>query len=158
MEERLPRLLSSGALSPPSQPGAAEALAGRWVATDIEVTGTDWRRSTADLAVAGLGWLAVGCAGPAVLRVWTLPGVGLATRPALVPDFAEQFERPGLSSLLPKAAGGAAGGGAGGGEGPAGQAGRAGGGGRGGGRGRGLGRGGAGRSTGRSSGRARSRD
>lgn len=66
--------------------------------------GTDWRKSTVDIAVAGLGWVGVGCSGPARFRLWTLPGVAVTTHAALVPDYADEFERPGLSSLLPKAA------------------------------------------------------
>ena len=56
---------------------------------------------------AGLGWLGVGVAGEALLRVWTHAGVAVTTREALLPDYARDFERPGFSirSKPPKAAG-----------------------------------------------------
>ncbi len=54
--------------------------------------------------MAGLGWVGVGCSGTARFRLWTLPGVAVTTHAALIPDYAAEFERPGLSSLLPKAA------------------------------------------------------
>ena len=48
--------------------------------------------------VTGLGWVAVGVKGPADLRVWLHKGVGLTTHAAVVPDYAQVFERPGFSS------------------------------------------------------------
>lgn len=35
--------------------------------------------------------------------MWTYPGVGVTKHDALIPDFAEIFERPGFSNLLRKA-------------------------------------------------------
>ncbi|KAG2441115.1 hypothetical protein HXX76_003967 [Chlamydomonas incerta] len=101
-EERLPRLVEGGLLTPPDDPARAEQLPAM-VPLDVEVEGTDWRKSTVDIAVAGLGWVGVGCAGRAAFRLWTLPGVAVTTHAALIPDMAELFERPGVSSLLPKA-------------------------------------------------------
>lgn len=101
-EERLPRLVEGGLLTPPDDPARAEQLP-PLVPLDVEVEGTDWRRSTVDVAIAGLGWVGVGCAGRAGFRLWTLPGVAVTTHAALIPDMAEMFERPGVSSLLPKA-------------------------------------------------------
>lgn len=101
-DERLQRMRGAE-LSPPEDPERA-ALLPPMEPVDVEVTGTDWRKSTVDIAVAGLGWVGVGCSGPARFRLWTLPGVAVTTHAALVPDYADEFERPGLSSLLPKAA------------------------------------------------------
>jgi uncharacterized membrane protein YgcG len=68
---------------------------------DVTVTGTGWRASTVDVAIAGLGWVGVGVGGRASLRVWTPPGVGVTVREALVPDFAPDLERPGTSAVRP---------------------------------------------------------
>ncbi|GFR47130.1 hypothetical protein Agub_g8817, partial [Astrephomene gubernaculifera] len=100
--ERLPRLVSQGLLSPPDSPERLAALP-PLTPIDVEVEGSDWKKSTVDIAVAGLGWVGVGCKGRARFRLWTLPGVAVTTHAALVPDYAEVFERPGLSTLLPKA-------------------------------------------------------
>ena len=67
------------------------------VPTNIEVVGDSWRESSMDVAVAGLGWVAVGVSGTAGLRVWAPPGVAVTTRDALLPDFAKELERPGFS-------------------------------------------------------------
>lgn len=52
---------------------------------------------------AGLGWVAVGVKGRAKLAVWVAPGVAVTTRPALIPDYAKEFCRPGFSVLLAQA-------------------------------------------------------
>ena len=106
---------------------------------DVRIVGTGWKASSVDVAVAGLGWVGVGVGGPARLRVWAPPGVGVTVREALIPDYAPAWERPGFSGRLPSSGGGggaaavggtaAAGKGRGGGGRPAGS-------GRGGGRGR----------------------
>ena len=49
---------------------------------------------------AGLGWVAVGVAGAASLRVWAPPGVAVTTHDALVPDFSRDLERPGFGLAL----------------------------------------------------------
>ena len=56
-------------------------------------------------ACTGLGWIAIGCKGQADFRVSTFPGVAVTTHDSLVPDYAKEFERPGFSTLLPKAQG-----------------------------------------------------
>ena len=57
------------------------------------------------LVLTGLGWIAIGCKGQADFRVSTFPGVAVTTHDSLVPDYAKEFERPGFSTLLPKAQG-----------------------------------------------------
>jgi hypothetical protein len=116
------------------------------VAQDVRVEGDSWREHTVDVHVAGLGWFAFGCAGPARLRVWAPRGTAVTTHNALIPDYARVFERPGFSKGLP-ASGVAAGGGialTSGGGGKK-RAGGGGGRGKGGGGGRGRGGGGGGR-------------
>jgi len=75
---------------------------------DVRLVGTAWKASTVDVAIAGLGWVAVGVSGPASLRVWTPPGVGVTVREALIPDYAPALERPGFSGMLPTTPGSAA--------------------------------------------------
>jgi hypothetical protein len=107
------------------------------VPQDVRVVGESWREHTVDVAIAGLGWVALGCSGEARLRVWAPRGTAVTTHDALIPDFARVFERPGFSRGLPAGGVAAAGGislkSSGGG-----------GGGRGGGGGKGKGRGGGG--------------
>jgi len=50
----------------------------------------------------GLGWIAIGVKGTARFAVHTHPDVAVTSRPALLPDYARDFQRPGFSSLLPK--------------------------------------------------------
>ena len=45
---------------------------------------------------AGLGWVAVGLEGEASFRAWAPPGIAVTTRDAIMPKFAEDFQRPGL--------------------------------------------------------------
>jgi hypothetical protein len=87
-------------------PGSVERFAElpAWSARDVAVEGTDWLKSTVDIHIAGLGWVAVGVKGEAKFRVWVAPTVQVTTRPALIPDYAKEFERPGFSCVLPKAA------------------------------------------------------
>lgn len=43
----------------------------------------------------------MGVKGQAQFRVWTAPSVAVTTRPSLAPDYAHEFERPGVSVQLP---------------------------------------------------------
>jgi len=51
---------------------------------------------------AGLGWVAIGVKGVARFAVHTHPDVAITSRPALLPDYARDFQRPGFCNLLPK--------------------------------------------------------
>ncbi|KAG1661535.1 hypothetical protein FOA52_000045 [Chlamydomonas sp. UWO 241] len=110
VEERIAKHVGTQ-LTPPYSPERAAEFP-RLVPAEVAVQGSAWDASTVDVAIAGLGWVSVGCKGAADLRVWTFPKVAVTTRAALVPDFAREFERPGFSTLLPNAGGGGAGGGA----------------------------------------------
>lgn len=89
-------------LSPPASPERFAQLPA-WTPRDVVVEGTEWTKSSTDIHIAGLGWVAVGVKGQARLRVWVAPSVQVTKRPALVPDYAKEFIRPGFSSPLPKA-------------------------------------------------------
>ncbi|KAG9156602.1 hypothetical protein Leryth_006589 [Lithospermum erythrorhizon] len=47
---------------------------GCWVKKECRVTGHWWDYSSEDIAIAGLGWFAIGLKGEAVLGVWTYEG------------------------------------------------------------------------------------
>ncbi|DBA79361.1 TPA: hypothetical protein ACH3X2_000014 [Trebouxia sp. C0005] len=71
---------------------------------DILLEGNNWKESSVDIAIAGLGWIAVGVKGPADLRLWVHKGVGVTTHASMLPDYAQDLERPGFSSSNFKAA------------------------------------------------------
>ncbi|GLC33305.1 hypothetical protein PLESTB_000348100 [Pleodorina starrii] len=101
VDGKMQSLADNGLLAPPDSAEDVAALP-QWEAVEVEVEGSDWSRSSVDVAIAGLGWVAVGCRGRARLRVWTLPGVTVTTHAALIPDYAREFEKKGVSSLLPR--------------------------------------------------------
>ena len=78
------------------------------VATDVQhvIDGTSWKKSSRDISIAGIGWIGIGVSGRCTINVRTPKGKGtVATKPrdlALIPDFAERFERPGFRQMLPK--------------------------------------------------------
>eukprot|EP00884_Botryococcus_braunii_P018653 jgi/Botrbrau1/5471/Bobra.27_1s0021.1 len=80
-------------LTPPLDSARATAV-GPLLPRDIPVEGTNWRSSTLDIAIAGLGWVGVGLSGRGLLRVWVPEGVAVTTRRALMPDYARDLERP----------------------------------------------------------------
>ncbi|CAI5491495.1 unnamed protein product [Closterium sp. Naga37s-1] len=84
-------------LQPPAEASRMADL-GMWLPRSVTVEGTRWDQSSADVAVAGLGWVAVGIKGSAKLKVWTFEGVGVTVREAMVFDYAPVFERPGFST------------------------------------------------------------
>lgn len=88
-------------LQPPCRPQRLAEL-GPLIPTDVSVSGNSWERSSADIAIAGLGWVGIGCNGTARFRVWTHPSVAVTTHDALIPDYAKVFEKPGYSRMLPK--------------------------------------------------------
>ncbi len=71
-------------------------------ACELLVEGDSWRRSSQDVCIAGVGWVAVGVNGACRLRVWA-PKVCLVTKAeSLLIDYADRFERPGFGGQLPK--------------------------------------------------------
>lgn len=90
---------SSGSLLVPPLGGEARvAELGPLLPHNILLEGNSWKESSVDIAIAGLGWIAVGVKGRADLRVWVHKGVGLTTHASIVPDYAQSFERPGFSN------------------------------------------------------------
>ncbi|CAL8464068.1 g3603 [Coccomyxa elongata] len=71
---------------------------GPLVPTPVIVQGTNWKQSSMDIAVAGLGWIAVGVSGEAQFTVWAHEGVAITTRTAVLPDYAKELERPGFGN------------------------------------------------------------
>ena len=84
-------------LYPPTSKEAMPHL----VPSEFLVNGDSWKRSSEDIAIAGLGWVAVGVSGQCSLRVWSPKSVLVYQREALMPDYAENFERPGYGQMLP---------------------------------------------------------
>lgn len=78
---------------------------GKWERKEFRVSGTSWDSSSVDVAVAGLGWFAVGLKGEAVLGVWTYDGVDLILRNSLLPHRSQNFEVAGftVSKIVSKA-------------------------------------------------------
>lgn len=64
---------------------------------ELTVGGNSWDSSSMDVAVAGLGWFAIGLKGEASLGVWTYDGVGLTLRNSLIPQRASTFEVTGFT-------------------------------------------------------------
>jgi len=61
------------------------------------VSGSSWDANCADIAAAGLGWVAIGLKGEAVLGVWTYDGVDVVSRDSLVSERARIFEEAGFT-------------------------------------------------------------
>lgn len=70
---------------------------GKWERKKFKVSGNSWDASSVDIAVAGLGWVAVGLKGEAVLGVWTYDGVDVVSRSSLIPERARFFEEAGFT-------------------------------------------------------------
>ncbi|KAI8103575.1 hypothetical protein M9435_004910 [Picochlorum sp. BPE23] len=66
--------------------------------TDVEVNGDEWKSSSVDVCIAGLGWAGIGVRGKSQLKVWAPPGVAITTRAALIPDMAKEFCKPGFDA------------------------------------------------------------
>eukprot|EP00891_Asterochloris_glomerata_P009751 jgi/Astpho2/9751/fgenesh1_pm.00149_%23_16_t len=64
----------------------------------MTVEGRSWRESAQDAVIAGLGWVGVGLKGIADLRVWAHEGVAISQRFALLPDMAQNLEKPGFGN------------------------------------------------------------
>jgi len=85
-------------LVPPLDP---ELSMPQLVSSDFLVQGNHWKRSSEDIAIAGLGWVSVGVSGQCEIRAWAPKSVLLFQRDALMPDYAKDLERPGYGMMLP---------------------------------------------------------
>ncbi|KAK4260577.1 hypothetical protein QN277_003673 [Acacia crassicarpa] len=70
---------------------------GSWVRREFNVSGESWESSSADIAVAGLGWFAIGLKGDAVVSVWTYEGVDVVLRNSFIPHKSQTFEVAGFT-------------------------------------------------------------
>lgn len=52
---------------------------------DLEIKGQGWKEAAADIALRGLGWVAVTGPGTAHVRISVPKGIGLSVRPPLMP-------------------------------------------------------------------------
>ncbi|KAL3679163.1 hypothetical protein R1sor_022119 [Riccia sorocarpa] len=85
-------------LTPPLNKDRVEEL-GRWVSRTVQISGDKWDQSSVDVAVAGVGWIALALSGSATLDVCTWEGVAVTVREAMVFDMAAVFERPGFTAV-----------------------------------------------------------
>jgi len=77
---------------------------GGFVKRRVPVEGNDWHKSTTDIAIAGMGWVAIGINGSAVIDIGTYEGVGVRRRASLLPEYAANFNTPGFDRVAkPKA-------------------------------------------------------
>ena len=64
---------------------------------EFNVSGDSWESSSIDIAVAGLGWAALGLKGDAVVGVWTYEGIDVILRNSLIPHKSNTFEVAGFT-------------------------------------------------------------
>ncbi|KAL2527493.1 P-loop containing nucleoside triphosphate hydrolase superfamily protein [Abeliophyllum distichum] len=76
---------------PPLGEGRVEKLV-KWVKKEVSVSGSYWDSSCLDIAVAGLGWFAIGLKGQARLGIWTYDEIDIVVRNALLPQRSHIFE------------------------------------------------------------------
>lgn len=73
-------------LTPPLGPGKERMeKIGPFASHVIDIEGTGWKEASADIALAGLGWVAVTGPGVAKVRVSLPKAIGLSVRPPLMP-------------------------------------------------------------------------
>jgi hypothetical protein len=73
-----------GMLTPPLTLERYKEL-GEFEQHEIVVEGMGWKEAAADIALTGLGWVAVTGAGQALVRVSVPKGIGVSLRPPLMP-------------------------------------------------------------------------
>lgn len=73
-----------GMLTPPMNLERYEAL-GEFEHHEISIDGMGWKEAAADVALTGLGWVAVTGSGKAFVRVTVPRGIGVSLRPPLMP-------------------------------------------------------------------------
>ncbi|KAK9987271.1 hypothetical protein SO802_032222 [Lithocarpus litseifolius] len=82
-------------LQPPVGADCTSQL-GKWEEKEVKVSGMSWDVNSIDIAVAGLGWFALGLKGEATLALWSYDGIEITLREPLVLDRAPFLERPGF--------------------------------------------------------------
>ncbi|KAL6909828.1 hypothetical protein ACP4OV_001487 [Aristida adscensionis] len=82
-------------LQPPIGPERLAELV-HWTERHIEVSGASWDVNSFDIAVSGLGWYSLGLKGTATVALWTLEGIDVTEREAMILHRAQFLERPGF--------------------------------------------------------------
>ncbi|TVU11362.1 hypothetical protein EJB05_44945, partial [Eragrostis curvula] len=82
-------------LQPPIDPERVAEL-GPWTERRIEVSGASWDVNSVDISVSGLGWYSLGLKGTATVALWTLEGIHVTERDAMILHRAQFLERPGF--------------------------------------------------------------
>jgi len=74
-------------LVPPLDPNRLNAIIGEnnLDQTDLIIEGCGWKEASADVAIRGLGWIAITGAGKARVRVGVPHGIGVSVRPPMMP-------------------------------------------------------------------------
>ncbi|EPS64719.1 hypothetical protein M569_10062 [Genlisea aurea] len=83
-------------LQPPIGEGRVEEM-GKWVKKEFDIKGERWDSSSVDVAVAGVGWFAIGLKGGCRVSVWTYEGVDVVARNSLLPQRSNRFEVAGFT-------------------------------------------------------------
>lgn len=77
---------AGGMLTPPFPPGPERMdQIGAFGAHVIKIEGVGWKEAAADIALTGLGWVAVTGAGIANVRISVPSGIRVSVRPPLMP-------------------------------------------------------------------------
>jgi hypothetical protein len=80
---------------PPIGPDRVPEL-GPWTERRFEVSGVGWDVNSMDIAVSGLGWYSLGLKGISTVALWTLEGIHVTERDAMILHRAKFLERPGF--------------------------------------------------------------
>lgn len=73
-------------LTPPLQPGLERLeQMGKFEEHVVDIQGMGWKEAAADIALTGLGWVAVTGAGSAKVKISVPKGIGISVRPPLMP-------------------------------------------------------------------------
>jgi hypothetical protein len=75
---------AGGMLTPPLGEGRMAQL-GEFDSHVVDIEGTGWKEAAADIALTGLGWVAVTGAGSVKVKVSMPKGIGISVRPPLMP-------------------------------------------------------------------------
>lgn len=77
---------AGGLLTPPLGPGPERmAEMGEFDSHIIDIDGAGWKEAAADIALSGIGWVAVTGAGNVQVKISVPKGIGISIRPPLMP-------------------------------------------------------------------------
>ena len=77
---------AGGMLTPPLPPGDVRlSEIGGFEDHVVEIEGRGWKEAAADIALTGLGWVAVTGAGKATVKISLPKDIGISVRPPLMP-------------------------------------------------------------------------